>query len=98
MAEKAIGVYYNDPHEKAPKFIKGSISIKYDSLNSLIEQITKNKNSKWYTKLNIHENTNRETGEMFYTVNVDNYDTLPKDFKKVEWEKQATIEIEDIPF
>ena len=45
------GIYFNEPHSKAPDFVIWSIAIKNDQID--FGQIKKYCDSKWYTKLDI---------------------------------------------
>jgi hypothetical protein len=48
MADKIfpIGLYVNPPNEKAPEFVKGSISIQKDKFAELFEQVEQYANDK----------------------------------------------------
>jgi hypothetical protein len=50
-----IGLYVNPPNEKAPEFVKGSISIQKDKFAELFEQVEQYANDKGYCRFNILE-------------------------------------------
>lgn len=64
MAEKiyAKWIYWNPPHEKAPSFVLGSISIDWEKFD--MEELKKHANGK-YTKLDVLEGKEKP----FVTIN-----------------------------
>lgn len=98
MADKIfpIGLYVNPPNEKAPEFVKGSISIQKDKFAELFEQIEEYSNEKGYCRFNI-----LEWRDWKWYATVDTY--KPTDKPKEE-QKQARkfpvqeISLDDIPF
>lgn len=94
MADKIFPVwlYVNPPNEKAPDFVKGSISIQKDKFAELFEQVEKYANDKGYFKLNILEWRDNK-----WYCTVDTYKPEQKEEKKPErrWEP---IDISDLPF
>lgn len=85
MADKifAQGFRFNRPHEKAPDFIKGSISIKADEA---IEFIKKHQNEKGWLNIDLKKS---QSGTLYLELN-----TFQKGQKE---EKVAEINSEDIP-
>lgn len=100
MADKIfpIGLYVNPPSEKAPDFVKGSISIQKDKFAELFEQVERFSNEKWYLKLNI-----LEWRDWKWYATVDTYKPSGKQEEKKVWQETARlqsswIDLSDIPF
>jgi len=58
--EFAVGLYVNEPHEKAPDFVKCGIALKRENLISWLQskndeyinlQVKSGKNGKWYAEV-----------------------------------------------
>lgn len=102
MADKIfpIGLYVNPPNDKAPDFVKWSISIQKDKFAELFEQIEEFANDKWYCKFNI-----LEWKEWKWYATVDTYKPTDKPANNIQEVQKQTrkfpveeISLEDIPF
>lgn len=80
----AKGIYFNKPHERAPKFVLGNISIKKEVLVDWLNEQTPTE--KGYIKLQVLEG--REKPEVKLDEWAHNQDKKPKD----------DISPENIPF
>ena len=92
MADKIFPVwlYVNPPNEKAPDFVKGSISIQKDKFAELFEQVEQYANEKGYFKLSILEG---KEGKYYCVV-----DTWKPTWEKKPERKWEPIDISDLPF
>lgn len=98
MADKIFPVwlYVNPPNEKAPDFVKWSISIQKDKFAELFEQVEQYANEKGYFRLNI-----LEWKDWKWYCTVDTYKPEQKETKqerKPEQKAYSWINLEDIPF
>ena len=54
--EFATGIYFNSPSDKAPDFVKGSLSVKPEAFISWLQ--SQKPNSKGYVRMSIKESKN----------------------------------------
>lgn len=62
--EFAEGIYFNQPHERAPDFVLGTISIRPQAFIAWLEQQTEN--DKGYVRLKV--NVGRESGKPYVAL------------------------------
>ena len=83
--EFASGIYFNSPSDKAPDFVKGSLSVKPEAFISWLQ--SQKPNSKGYVRMSIKESKN---GRLY--VELDTWEPkMPSETMKDDFE-------DDIPF
>ena len=85
----AKGLYYNAPHEKAPAFVIGSLSVKREEFINFLNE--HEPNEKGYLKIDILKS---KTGKPYFKLN----NWKKADFVTAKPVEKEEIRVEDVPF
>lgn len=83
------GLSIKPPHEKAPSWVKGKVSIK---VNEFIEALKQHQNDKGWVNIDLKE---AKSGGLYFSLDTYKKENVPDKKNDVEGED---INIEDIPF
>jgi hypothetical protein len=89
------GIYFNEPHPKAPHFIKGKVSINVEAFKQFIDDNPELINEKGYLRLDLLEKKQEDKyGKYNFQV-----DTWKPDGSKTNTEdnEEKEISIDDLP-
>lgn len=98
MSEKKFikGLWFNLPHEKAPDFVKGSISISKDNFLEWLD--AQETNEKGYIKIDLKVSRNGKAYAELNTYRPGQQEQSPQQNTQPEPSNQEEVNISDIPF
>ncbi len=92
------GIYFNEPHEKAPKFIVGNISIQVDNFQDFLNENSQYINEKGYIRFNVLEKKEKDDFGK-YNVLLDTYKSEGKSLEEInkQIKENDEIDLDEIP-